>query len=293
MPIKADWGPGKIMKIENGYAYIHFRDDGDRLAKKYAIGDNPLQWAESQSDPDLDHLGTLTHRKPRSFASKHHLDFDQALELFKGKYDQMFSDPAYVGDAKGGERVPLEIPSKLFQDSFGDGQLGKMLENHNYQVIADRALALLSSQNLLAREELRAFREVLRNEPVSLVYFDALNKILKDWHILYDSMNPYFETVRFNPIPGFAKWPNATLLPFLAQPHRHMFLKPHLTKTFASTLGIAFPYEPKLGWRTYHSLEMMATGLLEKLKLSGARDFLDVQAFITLVLEASKTKTAV
>jgi len=39
LPIKPDWGPGKIMKLEEGHAYIRFRDCGDTMARKYNVSE--------------------------------------------------------------------------------------------------------------------------------------------------------------------------------------------------------------------------------------------------------------
>ncbi len=286
LPIKEAWGPGKIMKIENGYAFIRFRDDGDKMMKKYAIGDNPLRWAAEQSDSSFDNLAAPAKKRR---APAPHLTLAQALGSFTAKYPQGFIDPAYLGSGLQGDKNQRDHLTRLFQDSFGDGQLETMINNRSFDMISGRALSFLSAQKLLGRDELNAFKALLADHSATMVYFDALNKLLKDGTLLYDSMQPYFETVLSSPIKGFAKWPNATLLPFLAQPYRFMFLKPSVLKSFASAMDVNFLYEPKLSWRIYHSLLVLSEEVLQKTKPLGSKDYLDVQAFITVVMEVSKT----
>jgi len=292
LPFKADWGPGKIMKVENGYAYIHFRDDGDRMAKKYHTGENPLKWAPNQSDPALDHLSTAPKPRGRA-AAERHLEFPRALDLFKARYPLGFNDPAYLGNSLDREKSGLKYLSSLFRENLGDGKLEKMLESGDSRVIADKALFLLSSQGLLGKEDLAAFKASLMDAAEMTAYFTALGKVLGDNTVDHDCMHPYFKSILSNKTPGFAKWPVATLFPFLARPSHHMFLKPQVVKVSTALLGIGFLYEAQLGWRTYHSLLAAANEVLEKLKPLGARDFLDIQAFLTFVQKAAKDKTAV
>ena len=128
---------------------------------------------------------------------------------------------------------------------------------------------------------------------MTFTYFGALAALLGDSEVRHDSMHPYFEAVRNNPIPGFAKWPVATLFAFLAQPQRHMFLMPQITKDFAEMMWSGLVYESQPNWRTYYSLSEMSAAFLEKLKPLGARDYMDIQTFIMITHAAAREKTAV
>lgn len=77
-----------------------------------------------------------------------------------------------------------------------------------------------------------------------------------------------------------ATWPIATLLPFFAQPERHMFLKPEITQQAEERLGFHLNYQPTPNWRTYAKLLELSNVLLEQLKPLGARDNIDVQSFL-------------
>lgn len=291
LPIKTEWGPGKIMKIEGGYAYIHFRDCGDRMLKKYLVDDNPLKWSELRSDPLLEGVGLMTEKKVRKATrSSRHLSFGEALNLFLARYPGRFEDPAFLDDARDGGRRLREKVWKMFESSFGDGQLRQMVQRKDIRVILDRVLPILRAQNLLTRDELAGFKEVLGDEGRALAYFDALSRVLEDPLVRHESMNPYFEAIRNGSVAGFTKWPNTTLLPFLAQPGRHMFLRPKTLRGFSSLMGNNLMYEPQPNWRTYNALLEMSRDYLDKLAPLGARDFLDVQIFYLAVHEAAMEK---
>jgi hypothetical protein len=68
-----------------------------------------------------------------------------------------------------------------------------------------------------------------------------------------------------------AKWPVATYLPFLWQPDRHMFLKPTVTKDFATRVGHRFASD-------YDST--LTINVVQSLK---PRDRIDIQSFIWVV----------
>ncbi len=159
LPIKESWGPGKIMKIEAGYAFIRFRDDGDKMMKKYTIGNNPLKWAPEQSDSELDEISSQPAKRRKGPAPVAHLTLAQALEFFTAKYPQGFTDPAYLGNVLKDEKGHHDFLSHLYKDAFGDGRLETLLDNRDYDTLSGKALTLLTAQDLLGRDDLKAFRD--------------------------------------------------------------------------------------------------------------------------------------
>ena len=49
-------------------------------------------------------------------------------------------------------------------------------------------------------------------------------------------------------------WPIVTVFGFIAQPDRHFFLKPNVTKLAAAEYGFDFQYQPRPSFGTYASL---------------------------------------
>jgi hypothetical protein len=83
--------------------------------------------------------------------------------------------------------------------------------------------------------------------------------------------------------PGF-DWQVVTLLPFIAQPDRHMLLQPKIACDAANRLGFNLSYDTTPGWKTYSALLRSADLLLAALKPLGARDYVDVECFMHVIV---------
>jgi hypothetical protein len=81
-------------------------------------------------------------------------------------------------------------------------------------------------------------------------------------------------------LPPSVRWPVATLLPFLAQPERHVFLRPKPAREAAERLGCDLRYDDAPNWATYSALRAFSAQWLEALSPKGARDFVDVEVFL-------------
>lgn len=86
---------------------------------------------------------------------------------------------------------------------------------------------------------------------------------------------------------GIAKWTAVTYLPFLWKPAAHMFLKPEVTKNFASRVGhrFAHDYIPQLKPDVYGSLLDLAAETEKEIAALEPRDRIDIQSFIWVVGE--------
>jgi hypothetical protein len=75
-------------------------------------------------------------------------------------------------------------------------------------------------------------------------------------------------------------WPLATVFPFIAEPGRQVFLSPRSASETAERLGCDLRVDAAPNWATYSALRGLSEKLLAKLQPSGARDFVDVEAFL-------------
>ena len=75
-------------------------------------------------------------------------------------------------------------------------------------------------------------------------------------------------------------WPIVTVFGFLAQPGRHIFLKPNVTRAAAAEYGFDFQYESRPSWETYASLLEFASVCRQDLRDLKPRDMIDLQSFI-------------
>lgn len=93
------------------------------------------------------------------------------------------------------------------------------------------------------------------------------------------------KALRELPQPGTTedKWTMATLLPALAQPALHMFVKPTIIEEAAVRMGFEISYQSSPNFRTYKLVLGLAAHLLDKLRPLGARDFIAVYSFLWVV----------
>lgn len=75
-------------------------------------------------------------------------------------------------------------------------------------------------------------------------------------------------------------WPVVTVFPFIAEPTRHMFLKPRTTVVAAERYGFAFRYASRPEWDTYASLLAFAARVRRDQRDLRPRDLIDIQSFI-------------
>jgi hypothetical protein len=75
-------------------------------------------------------------------------------------------------------------------------------------------------------------------------------------------------------------WPLVTVFGFIAQPEKHIFLKPNVTKIAARKYGFEFPYQSKPNWETYLRLLEFAETIQRDLRDMKPRDMIDLQSFM-------------
>jgi hypothetical protein len=75
-------------------------------------------------------------------------------------------------------------------------------------------------------------------------------------------------------------WPLVTVWGFIAQPERHFFLKPNVTKTAARHYGFDFQYQSKPNWNSYANLLEFSQSVRRDVNDLRTRDMIDLQSFI-------------
>ena len=75
-------------------------------------------------------------------------------------------------------------------------------------------------------------------------------------------------------------WPLVTVFGFIAQPERHVFLKPRVTRAAATAYGFNFDYDARPNWTTYRNLLDFAETVRRDQHDLGPRDMIDLQSFL-------------
>lgn len=286
-PQRPEWGPGRVLSVDGTKITVYFRDlPGDHpeaavrtIETKYVS----LAVAPNQSDPFLENLPPFAHgRFERPLRRR--VTLREGIDLFGSLYPLYFEDPGYLRDVEGGEREYKWRAHERFVSSLGGGQLTVLLAAGELAEIRRRVLAVEGGLNLLAVFEKAALRDGLADDSGALRLFSALHRVLDAPGVDPSGFEAYVAAVESLPskegMTSPAKWPVATILPFVADPERFMFLKPGVTQQCAERLTFDLAYRPQPNWTTYARLLEMAQILLVELRPYGARDFIDVQSFI-------------
>jgi hypothetical protein len=278
-PLSPEWGPGMIAHIRRDVAYVFFRGVPDRRAKRFKV--DGLRLAPEQSDPILDNLPEFVEKDGEYLLPFERVTAEQAVRKFLEVYPGGFQDADYLGERKRGERNYKWQAHEIFVETLGNGQAEDLLARGDIGELVARAQRVMGRVNLLARTEATAFREGLADDTAATAYFVELLNLLQSEPTAM-TFEQYANAVASLPVEGETDtdiWTVATILPFLARPDVHMFVKPTNTKKAADRLGSDLRYEPRPNWPTYDAVLRMSRLYMDLLKDHGPRDFLDIQSF--------------
>ncbi len=158
----------------------------------------------------------------------------------------------------------------------------RLLEADEVGEIMARAIRIESRTNLVFSFEKIALRDAIRTADSARAMASGLYHLLHGAGGIQQRFEQWCETVASLPRrqTRVLTWPIVTVFPFLAQPDRHIFLKPNVTRVAAAQYGFDFPYQSRPNWRTYASLLALADLVQADLRDLHPRDMIDVQSFL-------------
>ena len=288
-PTMPSWGPGRVLGTDGTKVTVYFKDipgtKPEQAVRTIETARVDLELSASQSDPHLDNLPP--YEKGRFLGSTRRVTFEEGLEAFGRYFPLYFEDPGYLDDPRTQERAYKVAAHRLFEETLGAGQAETLIQAGDVGELRSRFLAVENKENLLFKFEKAALRDSLQDDAAAFAFFSALIELLGSDRIEESIFESYLGALARLPAEEGKsspfKWPVATIFPFLAQPQKHMFLKPEVTKECAQRLVFDLDYRPEPNWPTYSRLLVMSEILLERLRNYGARDLIDVQSFIWVV----------
>jgi hypothetical protein len=288
----ASLGLGKVVAVEPNAVHVVFAAQDARVATKLRL---PMAlsflgppassnaWLSGLSGFALD---ARTGRYGRTTTWLSHAD---TVARFTEAFPLGFEDPAYVAPEKGrGDRAARwRRAHAAFVAAFGDGRGEQLLAAGDLAGLVERAAKIERIVSPIFRDPGKAPFEAGRKDPglargFFAALFDLLSTAAPD--------RGRFEALAASVAalaPGTAPesgWSVVTLLPFVARPDVHMLLRPHSACDGAQRMGLELAYEAAPNWATYESLLASTARLLEKLRPLGARDNVDVEAFMHVAL---------
>ena len=158
----------------------------------------------------------------------------------------------------------------------------QLLAGRKYNEIASRAARVETRTNLLFSFEKMALRDAIKTSAGAKDFAKGLYDYLYGSESMQVRFERFAKTLSTLPRrqTRVLTWPLQTVFGFVANPHRHIFLKPRVTKIAAEKYQFPFNYQSGPNWETYKSYLDFA----EQVRIDTAdlhpRDFIDLQSFI-------------
>ena len=157
-----------------------------------------------------------------------------------------------------------------------------LLRDGEYREAARRAVTIESRTNLLFSFEKMALRDAVRSPAGARAFAEGLYAFLHGGSDARRAFEAWCGVLAQLPRrqTRVLTWPLATVFGFLAQPRRHIFLKPNVTRIAARAYQYDFSYVSTPGWDTYASLLGFADRIRCDQRDLRPRDMIDLQSFI-------------
>ena len=277
------WQRGKVIEVNPPYAIVHFPAlDNSPQGPQRKLRDDAPQLSKSsvQKDPTLDAIETGPP-KARKSAKRKVKDIqnpiDDTVQWFEQTFPGKFADEKFLTADVTTKRAAREV----FNANFGEGRGAAMIEQGKHAEIAAALDGIYRSTNILSPFEVKAVHKafVKGDESATKVLATTLAFSNSPGMPTFKAMA---EAVSQLPADGgkVFTWPIVTLLAFFANPKKFFALKPTNTELMAARMAFDLKYDSTPNWETYDAALRMAEQLLHRLEPLGAKDMIDVQAFM-------------
>lgn len=285
-------GVGKIVALEPTAVHVFFPDSDKRFAAKLRLpvarsllrtdGFERNVWLEGLSAFALD------RKVGRYGLAASWLTHDEAVDQFLATFRDGFADPAYVS-GKNARAGRWHAAHDKWAEAFGEGEGERLVAKEDLGEFVKRALNV---EKLIAPlhppADVDALKEALSDHDAARPFCVALVELLSVPSPGRARFEKLFAAARDLPVDPAQQWLVATLFPFVASPGRHVLLRPKVTCEGATRLGCDVGDDASPNWRTYAAVRALSAQLLEKLKPNGAKDFVDVEAFLHVTATAKR-----
>jgi hypothetical protein len=289
------WGVGKVFGQSPQHVLVGFRalpvqERFKRMEFRFGL----LEPSDIKQDIELDswkvecdstchYLGAV--EKPRKVKTAAWTR-EQAMERFLGKFNNGFTDVWYRSthrDQRVSQHQTLTArlqPERLRALAVSDPRTGAAMI---LQLLHTSSRPLLNGKSELPRLG-DAFADVKKLPQFLVALADLLEAErpnVKTFEAYVAALAAFDVAAKNSPVT----WPIVTAIPYLAQPDRHLFVRPTSIQRAATLLGFELRFNRKPNWQTYERVLGMGNNLLEFIKPRSGEDMFDVHAFITAIGE--------
>lgn len=205
----------------------------------------------------------------------------QAVALLRAAYPAGFAPEG--GPSPESRPARWRAAQAAWTAALGGGTLARLVEEGEPGPLVTRALRVEKVVAPLLPSDAGLLATALADEALARPLFAALADLLSVPSPGKARFERLFSAARALPVDPPQQWLAATLFPFLADPTRHVLVRPRATALAAERLGLDVRFQPAPVWSAYSAVRSVQAQLLERLAPEGAADFVDVEAFLHLL----------
>jgi hypothetical protein len=201
-----------------------------------------------------------------------------ARRTFLHHFPDGFRDDTYLA----WERDYKVSAHNSWQAELDRDRFEEHLDNEDYAVIAQHAVRIESRTNLLFSFEKMALRDAIKSPVGARTFATGLHDFLYGTGSDEDRFERWVEAVSHLPRKQtrVLTWPAVTVFGMIADPARHIFYKPNVTRIAAEAYGVELHYQSRPSWPVYAELLAFAQRIRRDVRDLRPRDMIDLQSFI-------------
>lgn len=224
-----------------------------------------------------------TERKPaeRKLAETKHID-RKALARHKKRFlfffPEAYEDQQYID----WERTYKWEAHKRWKEILNQEEFETLMRKREYLEIGNRALKVEAMCNFLFSFEKMAIKDAVRTPHGARIFSEGLYQLLHGKGTKMEKFVQWIMSVAELPRikSRVLSWPVLTFFPFIAQPSKHIIMKPSAMRAAAAELGYDLEYSSKPNYKTYENLMTLADMCGEYIADLHPKDYHDLQSFL-------------
>jgi hypothetical protein len=172
--------------------------------------------------------------------------------------------------------------NREWERMLNQSAFSRLLREGDYAEVALRAVRIEARTNLIFSFEKMALRDAVKSAAGARMFATGLYNFLYGKGRMQERFDTWCNVVAELPRKQtrVSTWPIVTVFGFLAQPEKHIFLKPNVTRTAAHEYGVPFHYQSRPEWKTYVNCLEFAETVRSDLEDLSPCDMIDLQSFI-------------
>ena len=202
----------------------------------------------------------------------------QCRRKFLGFFPKGFYDAKYISWERGYKWKAHE----QWEEALNKSAFRTLLREEKFAEICALAVRIESRTNLLFSFEKMALRDAVKVPEGARMFAEGLYEFLHGRGKPETKFERWCEVIAALPRKQtrVLTHPLATVFGFIAQPDRHMFMKPNTIRAAAKAYGYDLPYQSRPTWETYSRLLDFSAVVSRDLQDLKPLDMIDLQSFL-------------